>query len=192
MKRIFLVFLLILTVLTPSFADDFGSFAITGGYTSKDNTGFLGFNGSYQYTAPVSEYVSIGFGSHADFAFGLNHKNNLTLFFGTMLGLGLEADFTDRLSMNISLGPAMVVDIGVSTSSIGIGLGADASVSYYFDEYKSVGFNGGVTIYPQFLVLDDGRDTAFSIGAVGYIGLAFRFPSPVAAIAIPIIDAILY
>ncbi len=192
MKKIFIVLLFLLCIAAPAFSGDMGSFGITGGYTSKDNTALMGFNGTYQYTAPVSDHIGIGFGSHADFAFGLNHENELTLFFGSMIGLGMGADITDRFSLNVSLGPAITAETGIITSSVGIGLGIDTSVSYFFDEYKSVAFNAGVTAYPQFLVLDDGRNSNFSFAILGYIGLSFRYPSPVTAIALPVIDYILF
>ncbi len=193
MKRILTIAVAALFLILPVCADsDFGMFGVTGGYTSKDNTALMGFNGTYQYTADISNSIGIGVGSHADFSFGLNHSDELTLFSGVLCGLGIDVSFTDSASLNLTVGPVLAVEAGVKTASVGIGVGADAAFSYYFDNEKTVGITAGATIYPQFLVLDDGRSDNFSIAAVGYIGMSFRYPSPLAILAVPVFDYLLY
>ena len=193
MKRI-LTAVIIAVVLSASIyaAGDFGNLGITGGYTSKENTALFGFNGAYQFTADVSDYVGIGFGTHADFAFGLNHSDRLPLFFGWLFGMGLDICFNDSMALNISMGPSMVLETGAYDGSVGIGVGLDAAFSCYFDRQHSVGLSAGATIYPQFVVIDDSRDDVFSIAALGYIGLALRFPAPASLLALPALPYIIY
>lgn len=192
MKKITIVILALVLLILPVAADsDFGSFGITGGYTSKDNTALLGFYGTYQYGAEVSSVLNIGLGSHADFEFGVNHDNVLSVFFGSLLGMGMDIRPMDSMAINITLGPALVVETGETTASIGIGIGLDTAFSYYFDVNKSVGVTVGATVYPQFFVIDDGRSSNFSIASLAYVGMSFRFPSPAAFIALPVIDYLL-
>lgn len=192
MRKILTLVITTLFIILPLSADsDFGLFGISGGYTSKDNTALMGFNGTYQYSADVNNNISIGFGTHADFAFGLNHDDNLSIFVGTVFGVGLDAKLTDALSLNVTAGPVVVAETGISHASVGIGIGVDAALSYYFDNNRTVGFSVGTTIYPQFFVIDDIRTDNFSIAAMGYIGMSFRYPSPVSVFALPAVAYLL-
>ena len=128
-KIISLLILFIVIVSLPLAADsDLAVIGMAGGYSSKDGTALLGFNGLYSYYASVDP-------------------------------------------------------------SFGIGVGLDTSLSYFIGESKAVGFTVGATVYPQFFVFDDVRDTHFSIMANGYIGMALRFPASL--IAIPVLNYIL-
>ena len=189
MKKILTLVVTALFIILPLSAyTDFGSFGLTGGYTSKDNTALMGFNGTYMYASEVNSNLSIGLGTHADFAFGLNHKDNFSIFVGTVFGLGFDAKFTDSLSLNITAGPLVVAETGIDTPSIGFGVGLDAAFTYYFDQNRTTGLSVGTTVYPQFFVLDDGRSDNFSIACMGYIGISFRYPSPISMVAIPAIS----
>ena len=64
--------------------------------------------------------------------------------------------------------------------------------SYFFGKEKAVGITVGATAYPQFLVLDDYRDTPFAIAAMGYAALSFRYPAPVTGLALPALAYIIY
>ena len=168
MRKILTLVITTLFIILPLSADsDFGLFGISGGYTSKDNTALMGFNGTYQYSADVNNNISIGFGTHADFAFGLNHDDNLSIFVGTVFGVGLDAKLTDALSLNVTAGPVVVAETGISFASV------------------------GTTIYPQFFVIDDIRTDNFSIAAMGYIGMSFRYPSPISVFALPAVAYLL-
>ena len=189
-KIISLLILFIVIVSLPLAADsDLAVIGMAGGYSSKDGTALLGFNGLYSYYASVDPSFGIGYGLKGDFLFGLNHPDDLLLSFGFITGLGLQFQFINGLSLNLLLGPAVVAETGVGEPSVGIGIGLDTSLSYFIGESKAVGFTVGATVYPQFFVFDDVRDTHFSIMANGYIGMALRFPASL--IVIPVLDYIL-
>ena len=187
MKKI-IAALIIMLLAVPVFADgDFGSFAMTAGYSSKDSTALMGMNGTYQFLASAGSGISLGGSAHTDIAFGLNHQDTATIFIGTLAGLALEWRVNPSFAINISVGPAIVAETGVTEPSIGIGAGLDAVFSYFFGEGKSAAISGGATVYPQFFVSDDARSTSFSIAAMGWIGMSFRYPAPVSAFALPAI-----
>ena len=191
MKKVLsLIILLIAIASIPLAADsDLAIVGIAGGYSSKDDTALLGFNGIYNYYASVDPSFGIGYGVHGDVLFGLNHPDEFLMSFGFLTGLGLQFQFLNGLSLNFLLGPAVVGEQGVIEPSVGIGVGVDTSLSYFIGESKAIGFTVGATVYPQFFVFDDIRDTHFSIMASGYIGMALRFPASLAAI--PVLDYIL-
>ena len=91
--------LLVFIILScPLFADgDFGSFGITGGYSSVSEYGYIGFNGTYQLLASVTDDVSIGMGLHSDFAFGLGNRRSLPLLLGVIGGKSVELGYDSRL-----------------------------------------------------------------------------------------------
>ena len=186
--------LLVFIILScPLFADgDFGSFGITGGYSSVSEYGYIGFNGTYQLLASVTDDVSIGMGLHSDFAFGLGNRRSLPLLLGVMGGAGFEFRFGNELSLNLSIGPAVVCDVSDRNTSVGIGLGIDGSFSYFFGQEKCVGFSIGATAYPQFLVIDDYGNKPFAISAMGYVALTFRYPAPVTLLALPALTYLIY
>ncbi len=191
MRKILSAVILLAVIFVPLHADsDLALVGITGGYSSKDNTALIGFNGAYNYYASVDPSFGIGYGLHGDMLFGLNHPDNFLMSFGFVSGLGLQFQMLDEsLSLNFILGPAVVGETGVTEPSVGIGLGVDASLSYLLGDSKAIGFTAGVTAYPQFFVFDDIRDTHFSILVSGYVGMALRFPASLAAI--PVLDLIL-
>ena len=136
-KLLALLIILITIVLLPLAADsDLAVAGITGGYSSKDNTALLGFNGAYSYYASVNSVSAIGYGVHGDMLFGLNHPDDFLMSFGFITGLGLQFQLTSGLSMNFLIGPAVVSETGVVEPSVGIGVGADASISYFIGEKK--------------------------------------------------------
>ena len=193
MKRLAALAIAALVLILPVAADsDFGSFGMTGGYSSKDNTALMGFYGTYQYTSEASAHISLGFGTHADFAFGLNHKDELMLSMGYICGFGIEASITDTVSLNLTIGPAVMVETGITSASVGIGVACDTAFSFYFNKENSMGLTAGATVYPQFFVLDDGRPDRFSIAASGYIGMSMRFPATLSMLAIPAVSYLLY
>ena len=189
-KALSLIILFVMIASVPLTADsDLALIGMAGGYSSKDNTALLGFNGLYSYYASVDPSYGVGCGVKGDFLFGVNHPDDLSLSFSFLTGLALEFQFLNGLSLNFLLGPAVVAETGVGEPYVGIGVGLDTSLSYFIGESKAVGFTVGATVYPQFFVFDDVRDTHFSIMANGYIGMALRFPASL--IAIPVLDYIL-
>lgn len=184
-KLLALLIILITIVLLPLAADsDLAVAGITGGYSSKDNTALLGFNGAYSYYASVNSVSAIGYGVHGDMLFGLNHPDDFLMSFGFISGLGLQFQLTSGLSMNFLIGPAVVSETGVVEPSVGIGVGADASISYFIGEKNAIGFTLGATAYPQFLIFDDARNSNFSILVNGYVGMALRFPASLVALSV--------
>lgn len=189
-KALSLIILFVMIASVPLTADsDLALIGMTGGYSSKDNTALLGFNGLYSYYASVDPSCGVGCGVKGDFLFGVNHPDDLSLSFSFLTGLALEFQFLNGLSLNFLLGPAVVAETGVTEPSVGIGVGLDSSLSYFIGEAKAIGFTIGVTAYPQFYVADDVRDASFSIMAAGYIGMALRFPASL--IALPVLNYIL-
>ena len=192
MKRIILLLALLLA-LAPVFADgDFGSFALTGGYSSQSGKGYMGFNGTYQLLASVTDDISIGLGLHSDFAFGFGGRYSVPLLVGVLGGAGFEFRLGDELSINLSLGPAVVCEVWDHLASVGVGLGVDGSFSYFFGQEKAVGISAGVSAYPQFLVVDDLGNRPFAISAMGYVALSFRYPAPVTTLALPALSYLIY
>ena len=131
-------------------------------------------------------------GLHSDFAFGLGNRRSLPLLLGVMGGAGFEFRFGNELSLNLSIGPAVVCDVSDRNSSVGIGLGIDGAFSYFFGQEKCVGFSVGATAYPQFLVIDDYGNKPFAISAMGYVALTFRYPAPVTLLALPALTYLIY
>lgn len=192
-RKVILIFLVFASVLLPAAADsDLGSFGITGGYSSNRGFGYMGFNGTYQLLADVTDSTKIGMGLHSDFAFGITKKDTLPLFFASLAGVGFEFRPSVDTSLNLSLGPAVVVEMAEELAAVGIGAGIDFAFSYFFGKEKAVGITVGATAYPQFLVLDDYRDTPFAIAAMGYAALSFRYPAPVTGLALPALAYIIY
>ena len=120
--------------------------------------------------------IAIFFKEKGEFSEGIKFTSKKVLQWAVvLLGFG----------MNLSV----VAETGVGEPSVGIGVGLDTSLSYFIGESKAIGFTVGATVYPQFFVFDDIRDTHFSIMANGYIGMALRFPASL--IVIPVLDYIL-
>lgn len=187
MKRIMLIAAIIAALSSALYADgDFGSLGMTAGYTAKENSALMGINGEYQLLASVSESTSFGFSSHVDIAFGLGRNRLSPLFIGTITGIGSEMRFSDMLALNLTFGAAVVAEMGGSGASVGIGPGLDAAFSFFLGMQHAVGITLGATAYPQFLIADDAQDRLFSVAALGYVAMSFRYPAPVSALAIPI------
>ena len=191
MKKILTLIVLFITIASiPLMADsDLAIVGFTAGYSSKDNTALIGFNGAYNYYASVDPAIGIGYGIHGDMLFGVNHQDTFLMSFGFVVGLGLQFQLLEDLSLNFLLGPAVVAETGVMEPSVGLGAGLDASVSYFIGDSKAIGFTVGTTIYPQFFIFDDIRDDNFSIMANGYVAMSMRFPASI--IALPVLDFIL-
>ena len=180
MRKILPLFIF-LSVLAPLSADsDIATLSMTGGYSMKDNTALMGFNGSYAYYVSVGGGAGVGAGVHGDISFGLNHEE-FSFAGGFIGGLGLEFRLTEALSLNILAGPGIVAESGINEPSVGIGAGIDASVSYFFGDSKTIGITAGISLYPQFLIFDDAGHTPFRIAAYGYAGMSFRFPASIIA-----------
>ena len=176
MKKAFAIIMLALMIAAPlGAATEMGNIGFTGGYSTRD-AGILGFNSTYQYLGDVSRFVGIGLSTHADVAFSFAH-NYFGFLVGFIAGPGFEFRPTEEIAINLTVGPAVILE-GAWDTSFGFGAGVDASFTYYFDTtYPNIGVTVGTTLYPQFLVQDERNPRkTFSFAGIGYIGLAWRFP----------------
>ena len=189
-----LVLIIISAVILPLPADrDFGSVTFFGGYSSRYDTPLLGIGGGYQYLYEISDHIGIGTGVHTDVGFGIGSADHLAVLVGGVFGLAFEARLDPSSSINLTIGPGVIAETrGTADSSVGIGLGADASYSFFFGGNRTAAVTAGATVYPQFAVFDDARRTPFSIVAVGYLAISFRFPSPLPSLAMPALGYLIY
>ena len=150
------------------------SMGMSGGYSdASGGYGMLGFNTTAQYVADISNKVGIGMGTHIDMDFGL--RKGAAFMFGMIAGPGFEFRLTPSQTINLTLGPGIVLEGGRGYSSFAFGIGIDALYTFYFDQDRTLGFSVGGTFYPEFIVDDESRpDAAFGFAAAGYVGITWR------------------
>ena len=155
-------------------ASTMASAGIAGGYSdAADGYGMIGFNTTAQYLADISNKAGVGMGAHIDLDFGL--KKGFTFMFGMIAGPGFEFRLTPSQTLNLTIGPGIVLEAGREYSSFAFGIGLDALYTFYFDRDRTLGVSIGGTFYPEFIVDDESRsDAAFGFCAIGYVGLTWR------------------
>ena len=187
MRKIMLFALAVLLV-TPLGASDFGFAGISAGYSTRTDAALIGFNGTYSYLPDINSQLSIGFGSHGDFAIGVNKENDIPIFFAVLFGLAVEYRINEYVSLDFLLGPGIVAEADKIDTYVSLGPALDASFTLGFGKNSIAGFTAGATLYPSFSLLSERTDT-FSLAVLGYIGVSFRFP--ITAIVVPVVAEIL-
>lgn len=186
--RKFIVIVIIILLSLPLAARDFGFIGINAGYSSRSDAALIGFNGTYSYLPDVSRNVSIGFGTHTDFAIGISKPDDIPLFIGSVFGLAMEFRINDMMAFDIILGPCIVAEADENNTAVGLGPGLDAAFTLGFGKNSIAGFALGTTLYPNFSLLSESRDS-FGLSVMGYAGVTFRFPAT--AIVIPVVAYLL-
>ena len=160
-----------------SAASTMASFGFTGGYSdTAEGYGLIGFNTTAQYLGDISNRIGIGIGTHLDLDFGIaKEKWGIPFLFALIAGPGMEFRLTPSQTINLTIGPGIVLEAGRGFDSFALGLGIDALYTFYFDQDRTLGFSVGGTFYPEFLIDDETRPGAgFGFAATGYIGITWR------------------
>ncbi len=155
-------------------ASTMASVGLTGGYSDADDGyGFIGFNTTAQYLADVSNKAGIGLGTHIDLGFGL--KQGAAIAFGIVIGPAFEVRITPSQTINLTIGPGVVLEAGRGYSSFGFGPAIDALYTFYFDNNRTLGVSVGGTFYPELIIDDESRpEASFGFSAQGYVGMTWR------------------
>ena len=170
MKKLISVLALVM-LLSPLSAAAFSYLGFSLGGTMKNSSFTLGVTSTAMFTGDVNRNFGIGLSTHFDGAMMFSDEKRLPGQFAVIVGPGFEFRPTEYSSINLTIGPAVMLE---DYDSFSVGAGIDASYTWYFSMDKEIGVTFGTTLYPQFYVDDSSRNTPFSFAGSAYIGISWR------------------
>lgn len=176
MKKVLLIALMAISMLSLSAAHEYVSTAFSAGFSNVNNGGTVGGSAAYHVLSKVNSEIALGVATKADMDILFKGTSRATSI-GLMAGPAVEVSFSPTSALNFAAGLGLYTETSIGDDQyefLGLGLGIDASYNYYFDNYRSSGIVIGATNYTSFMdyaELNSGIYADFSV----YFGFAFNF-----------------